>query len=284
MIRTGLPRTKPAIATAVPVNELSSEMTTGMSAPPIGRTIVTPKMRAAARISEHHRHAQVAGPQVDGPDDGRPTASATVTIRPPGIMIGLPGIRPCSLPDAISEPVKVMLPMTMSRTVATLTWGSGAAASPQVVVDRDEGRRAAADRVEQRHQLRHRGHLHGPRGVQAGAATDGDADDDDRPADPVDAAAVLARRASRYERRRGDRRPPCRRPTAGCRCGPWPASSSGSGRARSRTRPPARRGGRGSRWSRSPSVSPPPASADASAGLGATGFLRNIWSIRSVTT
>ena len=32
--------TKPAIAAAVPVNELSSEMTTGMSAPPIGSTIV----------------------------------------------------------------------------------------------------------------------------------------------------------------------------------------------------------------------------------------------------
>ena len=35
MIRTGLLSTKPAIATAVPVNELSSEMTTGMSAPPM---------------------------------------------------------------------------------------------------------------------------------------------------------------------------------------------------------------------------------------------------------
>ena len=40
--------TKPAIAAAVPVNEFSRLMTTGMSAPPIGRTIVTPKTRPAS--------------------------------------------------------------------------------------------------------------------------------------------------------------------------------------------------------------------------------------------
>jgi hypothetical protein len=50
MISRSLPRTKPAIATAVPVNELSREMTTGMSAPPMGSVIVTPKMSAAARM------------------------------------------------------------------------------------------------------------------------------------------------------------------------------------------------------------------------------------------
>ena len=51
MIRTGLFSTKPAIATAVPVNELSSEMTTGMSAPPMGSVIVTPNTSAAARMA-----------------------------------------------------------------------------------------------------------------------------------------------------------------------------------------------------------------------------------------
>ena len=39
--------TNPAIATAVPVNAFSSEITTGMSAPPIGITIETPKISAA---------------------------------------------------------------------------------------------------------------------------------------------------------------------------------------------------------------------------------------------
>ncbi len=35
-------KTKPVIAAAKPENAFSSEMTTGMSAPPIGRTIRTP--------------------------------------------------------------------------------------------------------------------------------------------------------------------------------------------------------------------------------------------------
>ena len=64
--------------------------------------------------------------------------------------------------------------MTAPRTTKIVV--SIEAADPFVeadeVVDRDERRRAAADRVEQRHQLRHRGHLHGPGGVQPGAAAD----------------------------------------------------------------------------------------------------------------
>ena len=47
MIMAQLPMTKPAIATAVPVNAFSSEMTTGISAPPIGITIETPKISEA---------------------------------------------------------------------------------------------------------------------------------------------------------------------------------------------------------------------------------------------
>ena len=48
MISAQLPMTKPAIATAVPVKAFSSEMTTGMSAPPIGSTIITPNASAAS--------------------------------------------------------------------------------------------------------------------------------------------------------------------------------------------------------------------------------------------
>jgi hypothetical protein len=51
MISSGLLSTKPAIATAVPVNEFSRLITTGMSAPPIGRVMVTPKISAAARMA-----------------------------------------------------------------------------------------------------------------------------------------------------------------------------------------------------------------------------------------
>ena len=42
-----LSMTKPAIATAVPVKAFSSEITTGMSAPPIGITIETPNISEA---------------------------------------------------------------------------------------------------------------------------------------------------------------------------------------------------------------------------------------------
>ena len=78
MISTGLPITKPAIAAAVPVNEFSREMTTGMSAPPIGRTIVMPKISPASDDDAEQRQRRAAArgvsdagraeDQRDGPD------------------------------------------------------------------------------------------------------------------------------------------------------------------------------------------------------------------------
>ena len=47
-IRTLLCRTKPVAAAASPVNAFRSEITTGMSAPPIGSTKSTPNTAAAA--------------------------------------------------------------------------------------------------------------------------------------------------------------------------------------------------------------------------------------------
>ena len=44
------------------------------------------------------------------------TARAIVMNRPPGRKIGLPAIRPWSLPPAISEPLKVIEPMSAPRT------------------------------------------------------------------------------------------------------------------------------------------------------------------------
>ena len=43
---------KPDAATARPVNEFSSEISTGTSAPPIGRTKITPRTNARARIGQ----------------------------------------------------------------------------------------------------------------------------------------------------------------------------------------------------------------------------------------
>ena len=66
--------TKPAIATAVPVKALRSEITTGMSAPPIGRTIVTPKTRAPIRATTR-RSVQDGGVELK-----RPAPASTSTI------------------------------------------------------------------------------------------------------------------------------------------------------------------------------------------------------------
>ena len=46
-IRATLSSAKPAAAAERPVNALSSEITTGMSAPPIGRTTRLPRIAAA---------------------------------------------------------------------------------------------------------------------------------------------------------------------------------------------------------------------------------------------
>ena len=45
MMRMLLFSAKPVAAAARPAYELSSEMTTGMSAPPIGKTAMTPRER-----------------------------------------------------------------------------------------------------------------------------------------------------------------------------------------------------------------------------------------------
>ena len=112
-------------------------------------------------------------------------ASRRVTSWPPGIMTGRDGVirRPISLPEAISEPVNVIEPMiTSSDGGDVVHQRRDGAREAEVLVDGDQGRRAAADRVEQRHQLGHRRHLHGAGGVQAVAAADGDAGEDDDPA------------------------------------------------------------------------------------------------------
>ena len=52
MIMAALSSTKPSKPTARPVNALYSEITTGMSAPPIGSVMATPRSSANAKNSE----------------------------------------------------------------------------------------------------------------------------------------------------------------------------------------------------------------------------------------
>ena len=79
MISAQLPMTNPAIATAVPVNAFSSEITTGMSAPPIGSTIVTPNASAASTTISRAGTLGVAIMNAAAPT--ATTASATLTTR-----------------------------------------------------------------------------------------------------------------------------------------------------------------------------------------------------------
>ena len=116
-ISAQLSMTNPAIATAVPVNAFSSEMTTGMSAPPIGSTIITPNaseasttMSSAGRLAVLNMNAAVPTAT---------TARPRLTRRAPLKMIGWPGITPCSLPAAMIDPENVTEPMSTSSTVNT---------------------------------------------------------------------------------------------------------------------------------------------------------------------
>ncbi len=52
MMSAELAITNPAIEAATPDSELSSEMTTGMSAPPMGSTASTPSTDATATTSQ----------------------------------------------------------------------------------------------------------------------------------------------------------------------------------------------------------------------------------------
>ena len=82
MISGVLSMTKPAIATAVPVQAFSSEITTGMSAPPIGRVPRMPKPSAAAVRTQRIGYAAISGCVGDAAgerDDGEDHAQRPTT-------------------------------------------------------------------------------------------------------------------------------------------------------------------------------------------------------------
>ena len=190
-ISTGLLITKPAIAAAVPVNELSSEITTGMSAPPIGSTIATPNVSAAATMTsrttfltvrvEDERSAVGAEDEQQQTEHGHrcERERGDPTARNRDRLAADPAhelarrderARERDRPDGRAEDDEDR------RRNGFLERSLDA----DVVVDRDERRRATADGVEERHQLRHRRHLHGPGEVPADATADGPADPDDQ--------------------------------------------------------------------------------------------------------
>ena len=87
MVRVALSSTKPAIATAVPVKAFSSEITTGMSAPPIGSTISTPRPSAASTAMA--RIQALCAPAITSMPAATAASSSTAdTAREPGKLTG----------------------------------------------------------------------------------------------------------------------------------------------------------------------------------------------------
>ena len=210
----------PVAAALRPVNALSSEITTGMSAPPIGSTT---KLPSSARGDEQGDHQALAGLARRRSPRRRPTAmtssSPLSSCCAPPIVIGLPGQDLLQLGEGdVRAPERDRADdrreQREDRDVGRLV---GEAAGLAELDPGDERDRAAADAVEQRDHLRHRGHLHVARGRDADDRADDDAERDQAPV-----AHARVQEASRGPRR------PCRRRRCGCRA---PRSSGRSARS-----------------------------------------------------
>ena len=191
-----------------PVNAFRVEITTGMSAPPIGSTSVHAQhagaRAAAARTATSAPRRRRSAPRARARPAARPTLS-TVS----GGKRRLAQASSCSLENATFEPQNEIEPMIAANTIGISDSSGEVAARLAELDERDQRHRAAADAVEQRHHLRHRGHLHAARGRDADRRPDHDADDDQRPS-----RRSAGRAASRPARS------PCRPPRPGCRAPP----------------------------------------------------------------
>ena len=101
----------PVRAADTPVNAFNNEITTGMSAPPIGSTTMFPRMAAASKM-----------PRMNSAWEWVPAArtialaaatrnSVTLKTTCTGSLIGRPGRIPWSFPNAMLEPQKEIEPM-----------------------------------------------------------------------------------------------------------------------------------------------------------------------------
>ncbi len=116
-ISATLSRAKPAAAAERPVNAFSREITTGMSAPPIGSTTRLPRIAAPIRIAMKipcegsSLLAEIAThPAIS------PTSSSALMTCWPGTASGRVGIRSCSLAKAMFEPQKETDPTTAEKS------------------------------------------------------------------------------------------------------------------------------------------------------------------------
>ena len=114
-MRTFECRTKPVAAAARPVNAFSREITTGMSAPPIGSTNRIPNSPAAPTIATRiqKRTSTIA----QAPSPIAPARRAAFPNFCAGYVIGRPDTSSCSFANATIEPANEIDPMIAETTV-----------------------------------------------------------------------------------------------------------------------------------------------------------------------
>ena len=115
-----LDRTKPVAAAARPEQEFSVDITTGISAPPIGMTNRIPSIMAIARMTS--KPVLYAGLIMTiMPIIRNRVKSSALRNRCPLNVTGADLITPCSLPKATRLPVKVIAPMNRLITMEMMT-------------------------------------------------------------------------------------------------------------------------------------------------------------------
>ena len=129
--------TNPVAEAARPVNAFRSEITTGMSAPPIGSTKRIPK-RSASPISASSAHSASTPAITAMPSPTAPRKTAALATFCAGNTIGRPERSSWSLANATSEPENEIEPISAERTIETIsslatsplpTWNSASATS-----------------------------------------------------------------------------------------------------------------------------------------------------------
>ena len=130
-IRTLFSSSKPLAATARPVKAFSSEITTGMSAPPIGSTKRTPNS-SAAPTSAQSSHSSWTPLTSAIPEPAATSKTTPFTNCWPGYVIGRPPISSCSFANATIEPENEIAPISAESTIASEMSTFGAPGSGRI--------------------------------------------------------------------------------------------------------------------------------------------------------
>ena len=117
MIKAFDSMTKPAAAAATPDAEFRKEITTGMSAPPMGSVLVMPSNTAIAAIAQL---AAVPSNTTIATAAATAAAARSGSIRRwPGRVMDLPSMIPWSFPKATKLPESVRAPMKIEMATVT---------------------------------------------------------------------------------------------------------------------------------------------------------------------